>query len=189
MITSEKENYQITPSNNDKSWRCNSPYIAYKSVVWCCSWAVRVLQSGECEISRNSLLPFLLASHDDLLCRFFYQQTNNGGHEQPTSTRRTKNYIHIYTEKQTNSVVLCLLIDLYIYVSTYIRSAQPAAREPDPPEHFLSDPRSRLKSARNFSWMTAILWKNLNFVELLKILQLTTCTIHSKSIILRMATI
>ena len=57
----------------------------------------------------------------------------------------------------------------------YIRDAQPAALGPDPaPEIVLSGPRSRLKNIRNVSWITEILWMNLNFIELLAILQLIT---------------
>ena len=37
---------------------------------------------------------------------------------------------------------------------------------------YISEPRSRLRNTTSFSWMTEILWMNLNFVELLTILQL-----------------
>jgi len=42
------------------------------------------------------------------------------------------------------------------------------------PPNVLFGPRSRLKSSRNFSWMTEILWMNLNLIELLTNLQLIT---------------
>ena len=57
----------------------------------------------------------------------------------------------------------------------YTRDAQPTARGTHPaPEGVISGPRSRLKNNRNFSWMTEILRMNLNFIELLTILQLIT---------------
>ena len=47
------------------------------------------------------------------------------------------------------------------------------------PERVISGPRGYLQNTRNFSWMRKILWMNLNFIELLTILQLIT--IRSKS--------
>ena len=59
------------------------------------------------------------------------------------------------------------------YMMKYNRDAQPAARGPDPArERVLSGPRRNFKSSRNFSWMTSIVWKNLNFLEPLEIWQL-----------------
>ena len=55
----------------------------------------------------------------------------------------------------------------------YTRNAQPADREPDPAlERVTPGPRSRLRNTKNLSWMTESLWMNLNFIELLTILQL-----------------
>jgi len=46
-------------------------------------------------------------------------------------------------------------------------------RGPNPvPEGVLFGPRSRFKNTTNASWMTEILWMNLNFIELSAILQL-----------------
>ena len=42
------------------------------------------------------------------------------------------------------------------------------------PERVTSGPRNNLKNTRNYSWMTEILWMNLNFIELWTILQLFT---------------
>ena len=49
------------------------------------------------------------------------------------------------------------------------------------PEGVLSSPQSRLKNTRIFSWMMEILWMNLNFIELLTILQLITIQNSSDS--------
>jgi len=49
------------------------------------------------------------------------------------------------------------------------------------PEYVISGPCNRLKCTRNFLWMMAILWMNLNFIELLTISQLTCITIWNSS--------
>ena len=66
----------------------------------------------------------------------------------------------------------------HMHSCTWLNKAgmhNPRPAGPDPArEHVLSGPRRILKSTRNFSWMTAILWKNLNFLEPLTVLQLIT---------------
>ena len=57
----------------------------------------------------------------------------------------------------------------------YCRDAQLVAHGPERArKRLISSPCSKLICTRNFSWMMTILWNNLSFIELLRILQLIT---------------
>lgn len=65
----------------------------------------------------------------------------------------------------TWNILLTVFVETH-HLCFYTRDAHCTTRSLDPaPECIISGPRNRLKSTRTFSWMTAILWMNLNFIN------------------------